>query len=1273
MDDETEPNQSLYSRTLSFITETAQTIVSKSAQRAYLNTALFALSSFILFCISVAAYWIFYYNYVPQIGLERQVHLQFGDGHPHGTATLGTELISGQQYDVSVILYLPRTPSNLAAGNFMLDLKLFSTTDTPNTNTSMKADLVRGSRRFAILTYTSPMVDTARRVSKIPLYVLGWQREAEGLKVSMMEQAEFGKKKEAMPKALRLEIQSVERMQIYNVAVRFDARFSGLRWIIYSWRILSFLIFSSTFWVVAMICTSSVWLALASQEEATPIKRPKLEEAEEDGGSSDVAVKEDESEEEGGNYPGLGLERDGQQSSEVETIKKEEDIEESTKIQPFIREAEVHDEADADIPASGSSTQTVVGGRDAEQAVQRRRSHMIPLYPHFTQRYNGNDKSCEIYQDGPMCRLILSTLPSFKPPILVRVAQHFLSLFTTEYILRNLASSRTAKAAGDFNPVGFYASILTEVNADTPAASVQTPYPLTMHILVVNDDGPPSNQSSPYVHSLVHTLQSAGHIVSVVLPHRQRSWIGKAHLVGDTVKPTYFRPGTLHKDDGTIHHLPLGAEGEPDSPDPNCDEWILIDSTPASCVQIGLFHYFKDRGPIDLVISGPNYGRNTTAVFALSSGTIGGAMEAAMCGLKAIALSFAFSSRDHDPIVIAEASRHSVRLIGYVYENWGEDVDLYSINVPLEPGVSEGKVLYTDILQNRWTSGSCFEALDAEESGEGPDLQEQKLRQAGELDAGTKKGKAAGASSGTGTTTPRYRHMHFKWAPKFADVYKSVELSPPGNDGWAVKEGITSVTPLRANFMHSPGYTGEIQLFVKKPIFYALVECQDSYVQPLVIQAFRKRLPGNSYESIFSLCELPDPSSPLLQYRVYELCDFEHVLRHPKTSLVNSYVIRKALIRKHYLSNIITNWVAKHPDSILKTHFKQAVCFELDYAEFLDEALAEAYELQESFEANEGKAEEEKEWWILKPGMGDRGRGIRLFNSESSLRAIFEEWEEDQSDSDHDEDSDNSHVHANEGTYGHKYNDDADDDNDNNGVITSQLRHFIAQPYIHPPLLLPSESNRKFHIRTYVLAVGFLQVYVYREMLALFAERPYLPPWHRGADITEELTRHLTNTCLQTDRNGVPKRNAVRRFWALGDAVIPFCSSAAGGSGSNSARWKENVYEQVCAVTGEVFEAAARGMPVHFQTLPNAFELFGVDFLVDEHGKVWLLELNAFPDFQQTGDELKGDVVGRLFEGVVEVAVKPFFGIDGGTGEARIRGEKFGLRLVRDLKMGVKG
>lgn len=53
-------------------------ISSKTAQKAYLGTILFTLASLVLLCISTAAYLLFYYSFVPQIGLERVVHLQFG-------------------------------------------------------------------------------------------------------------------------------------------------------------------------------------------------------------------------------------------------------------------------------------------------------------------------------------------------------------------------------------------------------------------------------------------------------------------------------------------------------------------------------------------------------------------------------------------------------------------------------------------------------------------------------------------------------------------------------------------------------------------------------------------------------------------------------------------------------------------------------------------------------------------------------------------------------------------------------------------------------------------------------------------------------------------------------------------------------------------------------------------------------------------------------------------------------------------------------------------
>lgn len=315
-----------------------------------------------------------------------------------------------------------------------------------------------------------------------------------------------------------------------------------------------------------------------------------------------------------------------------------------------------------------------------------------------------------------------------------------------------------------------------------------------MHILVVNDDGPPSQQSSPYIHSFIHTLQSHGHTVSVVLPHIQRSWIGKAHLAGHRLTPTYFRPGTLHTDDGTTHTRPRTDGGE---------EWVLIDGTPASCTQIGLNHYFHDRGKIDMVVSGPNYGRNSTSLFSLSSGTIGGAMEGAVCGVRSVALSYAFFDRNHDPAVIKGASEVSVRVVQHLFENWAEGVDLYSVNVPLLLGVDgEGtKVLYTNILQNSWTMGSSFEEVEANDELD-PDEREMQIREGGEGAGGSEKKTAVGL-----------KHKTFQWAPKFADVHKSVEEAPPGNDGWAVKEGHVSVTPLKANFMHFDGLVGgEIKL-----------------------------------------------------------------------------------------------------------------------------------------------------------------------------------------------------------------------------------------------------------------------------------------------------------------------------------------------------------------------------------------------------------------------------------------------------------------------------
>ncbi|KAI5360704.1 Putative tubulin-tyrosine ligase/Tubulin polyglutamylase [Septoria linicola] len=396
---------------------------------------------------------------------------------------------------------------------------------------------------------------------------------------------------------------------------------------------------------------------------------------------------------------------------------------------------------------------------------------------------------------------------------------------------------------------------------------------------------------------------------------------------------------------------------------------------------------------------------------------------------------------------------------------------------------------------------------------------------------------------------------------------------------------------------------------------HAVVDYEDSYVQPLLLSVLNAQLPPETLLLIKDASEVTQ-NCQLLQWRQYESVDFDHLMTNATTSIANSYIIRKALIRKHYLSATVNHWLTKNPESLLKKHVQSSIEFEVDYAEFLDDALLEAYELKESWARNASLDEDDpdREWWILKPGMSERGQGIRLFSSEEELTSIFEEWDPPSDDED-----DDATSHDGKG-------------DDSNGVMASHLRHFIAQPYVKQPLLMPDahpSCNRKFHVRTYVVAVGALRVYVYRPMLALFAGESYFDP-STSATPNESLSSHLTNTCLQDGT----REGSVHAFWSLPGEV----------SDKVGIDWKDEVFEQICLVTGEVFEAAARSMSIHFQPLPNAFEIFGLDFLVDATGNAWLLEVNAFPDFAQTGHELQ-DIIKTLFEGVTQVAIKPFMGI----------------------------
>jgi hypothetical protein len=151
-------------------------------------------------------------------------------------------LASLQPYDISVQLHLPRSPINLAAGNFMIDMNLVSPTarlsqleqamDKQLTPLNFGSAVIARSRRPAILTYASPIVDTAYKLSSLPWYIMRWKRESEVLEVSMFEGIVFSKGWKNIPDMIQVIVETDPNMQFYEVSVKIVARFRGIRYIL---------------------------------------------------------------------------------------------------------------------------------------------------------------------------------------------------------------------------------------------------------------------------------------------------------------------------------------------------------------------------------------------------------------------------------------------------------------------------------------------------------------------------------------------------------------------------------------------------------------------------------------------------------------------------------------------------------------------------------------------------------------------------------------------------------------------------------------------------------------------------------------------------------------------------------------------------------------------------------------------------------------------------------------------------------------------------------
>ncbi|RCH77541.1 hypothetical protein CU098_001202, partial [Rhizopus stolonifer] len=322
----------------------------------------------------------------------------------------------------------------------------------------------------------------------------------------------------------------------------------------------------------------------------------------------------------------------------------------------------------------------------------------------------------------------------------------------------------------------------------------------------------------------------------------------------------------------------------------------------------------------------------------------------------------------------------------------------------------------------------------------------------------------------------------------------------------------------------------------------AVVHLDEPYTHQAVIKALKK----SQLDIIIS--NSPEDENTDIQWLEYELIRWEEVMGS-QSSLANAYCIRKGLIRKAQLAYNITKYLSKNPSSILKRAIPETWLFELDHVDYFEESMNEVFEVERDLQLGHS--------FIIKPSLANKAAGIKVFNTLDQLRDIFEQEESD--------------------------SDDDDDDDDDDEEDVSQVKEWVIQRYIDKPLLV---NQRKFHVRAYVLAKSNIEVYLYRDMLALFALRKYDP-----TQLDDNLI-HLTNTCIQTEESEYVESESVKLFWEL------------------NIEQKDHMFEQMKKILADVFDACTSEMTT-FQAIPNAFELFGIDFLIDEDYNVYFLEANA--------------------------------------------------------------
>lgn len=172
-----------------------------------------------------------------------------------------------------------------------------------------------------------------------------------------------------------------------------------------------------------------------------------------------------------------------------------------------------------------------------------------------------------------------------------------------------------------------------------------------------------------------------------------------------------------------------------------------------------------------------------------------------------------------------------------------------------------------------------------------------------------------------------------------------------------------------------------------------------------------------------------------------------------------------------------------------------------------------------------------------------------------------------------------------------------------------QMDGMVCQLYVKRPLLI---DGLKFDLRVYALITSLdpLRIYIYNEGLTRFATKQYELPTKSN---TGNTFMHLTNYSLNKLSESFSKdqeRGSKRTFSSLNRIL-------SRNGYDVQMLWNEIdgiVVKTVISALPVLKHNYAASFPRH-DVMQACFEILGVDIIIDENFKPWLLEVNHSPSF----------------------------------------------------------